>query len=102
MKKMSSSRRADVLEVAAGDGRGDEEDVVSHVGAVHVGAGVEATRRADVPSQLVRRGHNGLQGGGGAEGGRQRASGLWVGARQLDDGGRAGTTAHGRGTRLSR
>src|SRR6266550_6455411 len=41
----AAARRADVLEVAAGDGRGDEEDVVSHVGAVHVGAGVEAARR---------------------------------------------------------
>ena len=92
----ATARRADILEVAAGDGRGDEEDVVPHVGAVHVGADVEVARRADVPSQLVRRGHNGLQGGVGSEGERQRASGLWVGARQLDDRGSAEPAAHGR------
>src|SRR6185312_16213432 len=34
----AATRGADVLEVAAGDGRGNEEDVVTHVGAVHVGA----------------------------------------------------------------
>src|SRR5947208_5198270 len=44
----ATARRADILEVAAGDGRGDEEDVVPHVGAVHVGADVEVARRADV------------------------------------------------------
>src|SRR5881397_4034884 len=38
----------------------------------------------------------GFKAGSGPRGERQRASGLWVGARQLDDGGRAEPTAHGR------
>src|SRR5205823_12540555 len=59
---------ADVLEVAAGYRRRDEEDVIPHIGAVCVGARVEAAvRRAVVPAQLVGGGHDRPEGRVGAE-----------------------------------
>ena len=85
-----ASRGADVLEVAAGYRRCDEEDVVPHSGAVCVGARVEAAvRRVVVPAQFVRGCHDRLKSGVGAEREREWARGLGIRAAELHDRGSA-------------